>query len=389
MKVLVAHNRYRSDAPSGENKIVDAEIDLLRQVGVDVVPLIEESDRIAHQGATALAEAAMGPFYSPRGVRRFRSLLDEGRPDVVHVHNVFPLISPQIVNVATSRGVPVVHSVHNYRHSCINGLHFRDSRTCMDCLGSRFGVPGIVHACYRGSRLQSTAMSLGHGLHRPTWRKVSAVLALTPLMEDLLVTAGLPRDRITVRPNWVPDPGDPVRPGTAALFVGRLDEAKGIDLLIESWRRSAARHQRMLNIAGDGPMRSMVERAAREETSIVYLGSLDAKGVSQAMARSGFVVLPSMSLEGYPLVMAESFAHGRPVLTVAGGAAASIIDESSGWTTTAPTPAALARALESLSDADIRVKASAARSRYERENSPTAGISSLMAVYEKAIQRAV
>lgn len=388
MKVLVAHNRYRSDAPSGENKVVDAEIGILKQVGVEVIPLIEESDRIAHQGATALAEAAMGPVYSPRGVRRFRSLLDEGRPDVVHVHNVFPLISPQIVRVAASRGVPVVHSVHNYRHSCINGLHFRDGRTCMDCLGSRFSVPGIVHGCYRGSRLQSTAMSLGHGLHRPTWRKLSSVLALTPLMRDLLVTAGLPRDRITVRPNWVPDPGDPVRPGTAALFVGRLDEAKGIDLLIESWKRSEVRHERVLYIAGDGPMRPMVERAASDETSIVYLGSLDAKGVSEAMARSAFVVLPSMWLEGYPLVLAESFAHGRPVLTVAGGAAASIIDDKSGWTA-APTAEALARALESLSDEEILTKATAARSRYERENSPAAGISSLVAVYERAIQRAL
>ena len=117
----------------------------------------------------------------------------------MHVHNVFPLISPQIVNVAASRGVPVVHSVHNYRHSCIKGLHFRDSRTCMDCLG-RDSACRSVHACYRGSRLQSTAMGLGKGLHRQTWRKLAPFIALTPLMQDLLVQPGLPADRIIRSP---------------------------------------------------------------------------------------------------------------------------------------------------------------------------------------------
>lgn len=384
MKILVAHNRYRSDAPSGENKVVDAEIGLLRQAGVEVLPLIEESDRIAHQGPTALAEAAIGPVYAPRGVQRFRSLLSAERPDLVHVHNVFPLISPQIVNVAASYGIPVVQSVHNYRHSCIKGLHFRDGRTCMDCLGSRFGMPGIAHACYRGSRLQSTAMSVGQGVHRRTWNRLNAVLALTPLMRDLLVKAGLPEDRITIRPNWVSDPGAPSPPGGSALFVGRLDEAKGIDVLIEAWRRSSVRSGRVLNIAGDGPMRLMVEQASREDASINYMGSLDAQSVSAAMAGAGFVVLPSMSLEGYPLVMAESFAHGRPVLTVAGGAAASILDNGPGWTT-APTAEALAQALESLTDDDIRSKAAEARTRYVVENSPIAALESLLAIYSAAI----
>src|SRR3954453_22081203 len=126
MRVLAAHNRYRSAAPSGENRVVDEEIHHLRGAGIDVVPMIEESDRLDAAGFRQMADAAVGPVYSFAGMRRFDGLVRQTKPDLVHLHNVFPLISPQIIRKAKEYGLAVVQTVHNYRHTCVKGVHFRD-----------------------------------------------------------------------------------------------------------------------------------------------------------------------------------------------------------------------------------------------------------------------
>ena len=173
MRVLVAHNRYRSSAPSGENRLVDAEIALLREAGIDVVPLVADSEDIG-SGTRGVLQAAPGPIYSPSGVRRFRRLLDDTGPDVVHLHNVYPAdLAVRSCGWPATHGVPVVQTVHAYRHGCVNGLHLRDGRPCTDCLGTRLGLPAVRHGCYRGSRAQTVPMTIGQDVHRPRGARAS------------------------------------------------------------------------------------------------------------------------------------------------------------------------------------------------------------------------
>lgn len=378
MRVLVAHNRYRSAAPSGENQLVAAEIDLLRAGGVDVVPMLTDSDDLA--GPLGALRGAPGPVYSPSGVRRFARLLREAQPDVVHLHNVYPLISPYVVRVAARAGVPVVHTVHNYRHGCVNGLHLRDGHTCTDCIGTRLGLPAVQHGCYRGSRLQTVPMAIGQVVHRGTWDDdVARYLALTPFMSDLLTRTGVPSERITVRPTWVPDPGFGGRPGRDVLYVGRLDEPKGIDRLLDAWELGGARSGRTLVVAGDGPLRGRVEAAVGTGT-VRWLGQVPPDRVAAAMGNAAFVVVPSRVYEGYPLAVAEAFARGRPVLTVSGGSVGTIVDDAIGWVTD-PTPTALAGAIREITDDDVVQRGAAARASYERNNTPEQGLQSLLDTY--------
>ncbi|HEY3529245.1 MAG TPA: glycosyltransferase [Nocardioides sp.] len=385
MRVLVAHNRYRSAAPSGENRLVDAEIALLRDGGVEVVEMITESDDIA-PGLRGALQAAPGPVYSPSGVRRFRRLLEESRPDVVHLHNVFPLISPYVVRVAGRAGVPVVQTVHNYRHGCVNGLHLRDGHPCTDCLGTRFGLPAVRHGCYRGSRLQTLPMTAGQNFHRSTWREgISRYLALTPFARDKLVATGVPAERVTVRPTWVPDPGHDPEPGNDVLFVGRLDQAKGVDRLLEAWASGGRRSGRRLRIAGDGPLAAAVAAAAAADDSIEHLGPLDPAGVHEAMRLAAYVVVASRVYEAYPLVVAEAFGTGRPVLTVDGGSVGSVVGGEGGWTV-APTTRAIADAIRSIDDHDVARQSVVARARFERDNTPARGLESLLEVYGEVMR---
>jgi glycosyltransferase involved in cell wall biosynthesis len=384
VQILVAHNRYRSDAPSGENLMVEAEVGLLRDGGVDVVEMIEDSDSIA-SGVRGIVQAAPGPVYSPSGVRRFRQLLSDTRPDVVHVHNVFPLISPYVVRVARRTGVPVVQTVHNYRHGCVNGLHLRDGRACTDCLGSRLGLPAVRHACYRDSRTQTIPMTIGQNVHARTWREgVDRYLALTPFMREKLLATGVPPHRVTVRPTWVADPGEPAEPGQDVLFVGRLDVPKGVDRLLDAWAAGGREGGRTLRIVGDGPLADRVAAAA-VDGSIEYAGPLDSTGVQAAMQQAAYVVVASRFFEGYPLVVAEAFAAGRPVLTVSGGSVGSIVGDDGGWTV-APTTESIATALASITDDDVRRQSGRARARFERDNTPSRGLQSLLAVYGEVIR---
>jgi glycosyltransferase involved in cell wall biosynthesis len=293
-----------------------------------------------------------------------------------------------VVRVAQKHRVPVVQTVHNYRHGCANGLHLRDGRVCTDCVGTRLGLPAVQHGCYRDSRLQTVPVSLGMVVHRRTWREsVARYLALTPFMRDMLVSYGLPAERITVRPTWAPDPGRPGDPGHDVLYVGRLDEAKGIDRLLDAWAIARGRGlhpQQRLVVAGDGPLRDLVIAAAGLDPSIIWLGQVSPDRVARAMAAAAYVVVPSRVFEGYPLVVAEAFGRGRPVLTVSGGSVGTIVDDATGWVVP-PTAGALAAALASITHADTVTRGAAARTSYERHNTPTAALSSLLAVYEQVV----
>jgi len=382
MRVLVTHNFYRSSAPSGENQLVRAETALLRDGGVEVVEMFADSDTIP-SGVRGALRAAPGPVYSPSGVRRFTRLLRETEPDVVHLHHVTPLVSPWVVRVAAKHGVPVVHTVHAYRHSCANGLHLRDGRVCTDCVGSRLDLPSVVHGCYRGSRVQTLPVTIGLDLHRRTWREgVARFLALTPFMRDMLVATGLPAERITVRPTWVPDPGVAGASAREVLYVGRLDEAKGIDRLLDAWRLGGRDSGRRLTIVGDGPMRAQVEEAERTDDRVRWLGQVPSTVVAEALERAAYLVVPSRVFEGYPLAVAEAFGRGRPVLTVSGGSVGTIVDDRTGWVVD-PGAEALAAAIARIDDSDAAARGAAARTSYEENNTPERGLASLLSVYEE------
>src|SRR4051812_25209399 len=237
MKVLVAHNRYSSAQPSGENTVVDAEIAQLRGAGVEVVPFLRSSDEI---GSLQLAQKAMlplGPIIAPPAVKALKGLIKTERPDVLHLHNPSPLISPWIVRTAHAHGLPVVQTVHNYRQVCANGVYFRDGHICQDCAGRRLPLPAVRHACYRGSTAQSVVMAAALTLHRGTWRSVDRYVALTDAIAAHLRSYGIPDERITVKPKAVADPGPPPPLGSGFLAVGRLTPEKGVDLLLDAWQR--------------------------------------------------------------------------------------------------------------------------------------------------------
>ena len=385
MKVLVCHNRYRSGFPSGENRYVEDEVALLCDAGIDIVRMTEESDSLINGGPLQMANAALGLMYSPTGMRRFQRLLLDERPDIVHIHNVFPLISPAVIRAAKAAHVPIVQRVHNYSHTCIGGLHFRDGHSCDDCVGLRIAYPAIMNGCFRKSRPQSAAKVLAETMLRKTWRMIDKFLVFTPFAAHRLLTAGIEERQITILPAWTPDPGESTKPGEDFLFVGRLEGYKGIKLLLDAWRSRSRRDNQRLRIAGAGPLEDQVRSMALKEDDVDYLGQLDRNEVENEIQRCGVVVVPSLVYEGFPLSVVEALAHGRSVMVNSSTSFASALIDEFAWCIQ-PNVDSWRNSIDAIRQEDVENRGLEARKYYVENCSPSATIKSLVEIYEEVLK---
>jgi glycosyltransferase involved in cell wall biosynthesis len=383
VRVLVVHNEYRSEMPSGENQVVAAEGEMLRRAGVEVDTYVRSSDELEGCGVLQRAALPIRPIFSVTDVRAIRRRIRAMRPDVVHLHNPFPLISPWVVRVAKSEGVPVVQTVHNYRHSCPAGDFFRDGAPCEDCSGKAVPWPAVVHGCYRGSRSQSAVMAAAARAHRATWHMVDRFLPVSEYVAGHLVKSGIPRERITVRPNSA-EPRGPVQPpGSGFVFVGRLTAEKGVSLLISAWTESDVWRDERLIVVGDGPERDLV--VAASDRNVRYEGTVDRARVTTLLDEAAVVIIPSLCYEGFPRLVAEAFERGRPVAATALGSLRELITPDVGWTAPAQ-PLAFAQMIAvAVSDPALAQKGAAARAVYESTLTPSATIASLLDVYAAVI----
>ena len=385
MKVLVAHNRYRSELPSGENAVVDEEIAELTRAGVEVVPYLRSSDEIPGLAPLAKLSVPLRPVHSPGAVADVRRLIAENQVDVLHLHNPYPLISMSVVRAARQAGVPVVMTLHNHRHSCVRGSYFRDGHPCTLCRGKSLPWPAVQHGCYRDSRAQSVPMAIALRAHRSDQRSVDRYVALTESIATSIRESGLVRaDQVVVRPNSVPDPGPAAEPGDGLLFVGRLTAEKGVPLLLEAWER-AGRPFGSLAVVGDGPEAPAVAAAAvRSQGAVRATGRLTGTAVAAAFRGCAAVVVPSTAPEALPLVVLEAFAHGRPVVACTGGGLEAVVDDSVGWLA-APTVGDLAATLSAAAAGDLAGRGARARERYLRTYAPSEVTASQIQIYRDVI----
>jgi glycosyltransferase involved in cell wall biosynthesis len=380
VKVVVAHNRYRTGQPSGENVVVDAEIAQLAAAGVQVLPFLRSSDAIATMSPARKALLPVSPLYNRDAQRDLDMLLRTQRPDVLHLHNPYPLISPWVVRTAHARGVPVVQTVHNYRQVCSSGLYFRDGHVCHDCRGRAFGWPAVQHRCYRDSRLQSALMATTLAVHRGTWHSVDRYVALTDVIAAHLRDYGVPAERIVVKPNAVDDPGPAAPLGDGFLFASRLSPEKGLEVLLDAWRRHPEGSLGRLRVAGDGELRAVAERAAAERGDVTYLGPLDRAGMRAAIDASAVVVAASTWHDVLPTVVIEALAAGRPVLGTRRGGIPFLVADA-GWVV---EPEDLVTALP-LARAEAAQRAVAARQRYLSTFHPDVVTGRLIDVYRNLV----
>jgi len=398
MKIVLVHNYYGSSAPSGENVVFLAEAALLRSRGDSVVEFTRSSDEIRNSGAWGKIAGAFSTPWNPSSKRALDTLIQKETPGVVHVHNTFPLLSPSIFHIAAKQPVARVLTLHNYRLFCAAGIPMRDGSPCTECLDRRSVFPGLKYGCYRNSRIATLPMGVMIALHRwlDTWgSQVDAFITLTPFQRDMLCSAGLPRDRLHVKPHFYPDPPRPLPwnlRDEKAVFVGRLSPEKGVHILIDAWRQ-LGKHAPFLELIGDGPDRQAVDKriqGAGLRDQIAVHGQLPFNDVQERVARARLLILPSLCFEGFPMVVREALALGVPVAASRIGSMPSLINDGVNGVLFEPgNETDLSRKLQTLwsSPDTLEAYSLAAQSEFERKYTAEINYEILMGIYKKAIER--
>ncbi len=332
MRALVVHNLYRSENASGENLSVLDEIDGLRTLGWDLEVISADSDAI-NEDRSSLVKVGLRPIYGARSVGHTKEAIARFRPQVALVENLFPLHSPWVIRTLTGAGVPVAAGVRSYRMWCAASTMFRNGAFCADCVGSVANMPAVRHGCFQGSPIRTAPLAASLALHRSTWSRISAFLPVSDYVRDALITVGMPPTKIVVRPNFVDDPGEP-RPwseDTTFVFAGRLAPEKGVEVMLDAWRRSEVWRSARLVVAGSGPLAAAV--ATQEPTMrITPLGLVDHDELLDIIARAAVMVVPSLWPEPFGRGVIEAAARGRPALVTNSGGLPSLVDDgTTGW----------------------------------------------------------
>ncbi|MCR4829121.1 MAG: glycosyltransferase family 4 protein [Bacteroidales bacterium] len=313
MKILMVHNDY--GVYSGEEAVVDRMIADGRNFGYNI-EVLRRTSKFSRDSLIGKWRSFFNGFYSPSGRWMMREALRTFRPDIVHIHNLYPFISPPVLFLCKKAGVPVVMTVHNYRLICPTGLFLRDGRSCENCLRNGNEWDCIRHNC-ENSMTRSVAYALRNMVARKTgaYRKcVDYFCCLTVFQKQKLLEAGYDADKIFVFPNYVevvtPTESDKTTypwqqyPGGFVGYVGRYHYAKGTDLLIEVARRNP---ELPFCIAGSMDETQTVDLPK----NVTVCGILNQEELAAFYEAARFVVLPSRCYEGFPLVMLEAFGHGK------------------------------------------------------------------------------
>lgn len=386
MRVLVVHNEYRQ--PGGEERVVASEGRLLREAGFQVEDLRFRSADV--EGAAEKLRVAWELPHSERAAERVKEAIGRFRPDVIHVHNFFPLATPAVFKAARELNVPSVFTLHNFRTFCANGLLLRGGKPCELCLDRR-PSHAVKYRCYQGSLLGSAALARMIGLHhrQGTWhRLVDRFIVLTEFAKSRYLKGGLPTDLLTVKPNFLFDPvveaavENSVAPARArVLFVGRLSEEKGIATLLAAKREGFEIH-----VVGDGPLAPLVH-AEVAKGGVVWHGFQSQEQVYAHIRAATVLVFPSECYENFPISLLEAMAHAKPVVASRIGGLPEIVREGeTGWLFEPGNGADLAAKLRlALAGGERSGRAGQlGRERYLAEYAPASNLRALTRVYEEA-----
>ena len=392
MRVMLVHNRYRSVAPSGETAVVEREGKALSDLGHEVIWFERSSDEIEHWSKAKKAMLPARMIWSQEAHRDLAAALREHRPDVVHVHNTFPLLSPSILYACRDARVPVVTSIHNKRLMCANGAFFRNGTVCHDCADGS-ALQGVVHGCYRGSRAASASVVLATSVHRRSWRSlVSAYIFASASQRGLLTGLGLAPDRVFVKHHVIPRKEMlNVERGPNVMYAGRLEEAKGVRVLMAGWdsyRRRSGEAGLGLVIAGGGELQPEVDAWASTRPSVDMVGRVDDARFAELMSSARAILLPSTCEETFGLVVVEAMAAGSPPIAAAHGALAELITPGvDGMLFRPGDPEALALAIADVEAHPERYELYGAQARetYEKQFDPDRIMEQLLEIYRFAI----
>ena len=391
MNILIVHNRYQ--IPGGEDRVAAQEAELLRAHGHQVFTYSRDNGELKTFSLWQKLALPFWTFYNPKTYRDIRATVREKKIDVVHVHNTLMLVSPAVYYGARRGGAAVVQTIHNFRLLCPGATFYRDDRVCEDCLKKGLSC-ALKHRCYRGSFPQTLCCVLSMKLHRATgiYKKLTYICLTEFNKKKLLQLRGLKPEQIFVKPNFVQVP-EALVPQQARkeriVFAGRLDEQKGIRVLLEAWRLLGGQGPELL-VCGTGPLEDWCRKFAEDNRmeNVKICGYVPNEALRRILADSRGMILPTQWYEGFPMSIAEAFSVGTPVLVSKLGNAGSLVRQGeTGMKFDQTSPASIARTVKAFWNDRQKDWYGNTLAQYRGTMSPEKNYEGLMEIYRQAVKR--
>lgn len=326
--VLLVHNYYQQ--AGGEDAVVEREKQMLEHHGHKVLLYTRHNDEL--NSFAGKINFFFSFLYSHKSYYEIKEMIIREKIDIVHMHNTFPLITTSAYRAAHDAGALVVQTLHNFRLICPGALYLRDKKVCEEC--NRYGFyAAIKHSCYRKSKLQ-TAMAVFamlYGRKKHLYEEVDAYIALTEFNKKKFEKE-FPacRGKTYVKPNFIDgeynEQDGNVKSTDSFVFIGRLSEEKGIEVLLDAFRRLP---NQKLDMIGAGPMEGQIKNylLSNHMENVILLGQMSRNDLMQHLATSKALIVPSIWYEGFPLTMIEAFSCGIPIIGSHLGNIAVVIDD--------------------------------------------------------------
>ena len=322
--ILIVHNYYQ--IPGGEDTVVENEKTLLETHGHNVVLYTRSNSELSKMRKVSKLLLPITTIFNPRTYKDIKSFIVENKIDVIHVHNTLNLISPSVYYAARVMKVPVVQTVHNFRLICPGATLYRDGHICEDCL--RYGLKcSVKHSCYRGSKIQTLACALTLTIHRimGIYKKINYI-CLTEFTKDKIKSV-VDLERVYIKPNFVYDQKGLNQADDYYIFVGRVEEIKGVNVLVDAFRSMP---NKKLKIVGRGDLSERIAARLERESihNIQLLGFKSHDEVNALLKHAKALIMCSQWYETFGMVIAEAYSNGVPAIVGRIGNIKDLVDES-------------------------------------------------------------
>ncbi len=317
MKILAIHNFHRKGSASGDDQVFKSETALLEEHGHKVIRYTVCNDEFDNSSNLKKVVSALGMLWSFKNYKSVEKLIKRTRPDIVHVHTFFPLLSPSILFAAKRCGIPVVATLHDTRFICPCATSLRGTKLCNKC-GDGHYLRMVRYGCFKGSKAQSLLVSAifkYHRIRKSFYRQIDKYICLNDNQIKLLKNIGFDEHKIVKKYNFVPDAEASLKPVKAegipdryVVFYGRIGEEKGIRILMKIWDKF---NDIPLVVMGGGPLEDEFAQWAKKHDNVYYLGYTEHNLCLSIVKGGEFVVFPSIWYEGCSMVEIEAQSLGK------------------------------------------------------------------------------
>jgi glycosyltransferase involved in cell wall biosynthesis len=389
MKIILVHCHYQQ--PGGEDVVVQQERQMLERAGHQVVLYLRNNFEVNEYPGAKRLVLLQKAIWNGETRNSFSELLRSEKPDIVHVHNTWIMISPSIYSACRDAGVPVIRTLHNYQLMCPVGVFFRDGKVCEECMEHSL-LRSLVNRCYRDSAAETAGVGAMLVVHRArhTWdREVQSYIVPTEFARSKFLQGGLPPDKLFVKPNFVtPDPLPRTGDGSYAIFAGRLAPERRVNTLLNAWTHLRSRIPLVI-VGGGVQLDQMRMKASRHNLdSVEFTGLLEHGKTVETIKAARFLIFTSEWYETFGLTLVEAFACGVPVICSRRGAMQEIVEDGrTGLHFNPGDSQDLAEKVEWAWNHPERMRemGEEARREYEKKYTAEKNYPRLMEIYEQAI----